>query len=334
MKQLHPMLQALRNVMVKRKYALLLTGVILVAMLATGFAHVKKTVHIAADGKTITVSTLHSDPVEVLAQAGIYLNTKDEFRLSSGSLADGVSIAVFRAVPVFITYQGQRNMVISGKPTVGEVVKSLPGLPESLKTVPEENSPVVEGMDIQAIVIKEEHIEKEETIPHPVVRQPDPLLESGLERVERDGRDGLKRVKYCIRYEDGRQVAADAVAEEVIEAAVPELVHAGSRATVDTSRGSLRFSRVMHMEATAYLPSDGEGHGITYSGIPARRGVVAVDPRVIPLGSRVFVPGYGLAIAADTGGDIKGDRIDLCMEEAEAAWNFGRRMVKVYLLNE
>ena len=68
-------------------------------------------------------------------------------------------------------------------------------------------------------------------------------------------------------------------------------------------------------------------------GIPARHGVVAVDPSIIPLGARVYIPGYGEAIAADTGGAIYGDRIDLCMETYGEAINFGRRYVTVYVLD-
>ena len=87
------------------------------------------------------------------------------------------------------------------------------------------------------------------------------------------------------------------------------------------------------MEATAYLPTDGSPEGLTAMGIPAARGVVAVDPRVIPLGSRVYIPGYGIAIAADTGGAIRGERIDLCMETYSECMNFGRRDVQVYVLD-
>lgn len=92
------------------------------------------------------------------------------------------------------------------------------------------------------------------------------------------------------------------------------------------------YIAVMSMEATAYLPSDGGGYGITATGIPATYGVAAVDPAVIPLGSRLYIPGYGEAIAADTGGAIYGYRIDLCMESYSEAMNFGRRNVTVYVL--
>ena len=92
------------------------------------------------------------------------------------------------------------------------------------------------------------------------------------------------------------------------------------------------YASMMAMEATAYLPTDGNGAGITAMGIPATYGVAAVDPNVIPLGSRLYVPGYGEAIAADTGGAIYGYRIDLCMESYEQAMNFGRRTITVYVL--
>jgi 3D (Asp-Asp-Asp) domain-containing protein len=89
----------------------------------------------------------------------------------------------------------------------------------------------------------------------------------------------------------------------------------------------------MTMEATAYIPSDGGGSGITATGMVAQHGVIAVDPNVIPLGSRVFIPGYGMAVAADTGGAIRGNRIDLCMNTYREAINFGRGVVEVYILN-
>lgn len=99
-----------------------------------------------------------------------------------------------------------------------------------------------------------------------------------------------------------------------------------------TSVGNREYSYVLSMEATAYLASDGNGDGITATGIPATYGVAAVDPSIIPLGSRLYIPGYGEAIAADTGGAIYGHRIDLCMESYAEAMQFGRRNVTVYIL--
>ena len=112
---------------------------------------------------------------------------------------------------------------------------------------------------------------------------------------------------------------------EQVEEAPPENV-------VETSQGYLPYTQVMGMEATAYLPTDGSAEGITAMGIPATYGIVAVDPAIIPLGTRVYIPGYGEALAADTGGAIYGYRIDLCMEDYYQAMDFGRRTVTVFVL--
>lgn len=112
-----------------------------------------------------------------------------------------------------------------------------------------------------------------------------------------------------------------------------ELRLAREREEYEVNRGIPRYRAVYTMHASAYLPSDGGGSGITATGIPARYGVVAVDPDVIPLGTRLFIPGYGEAIAADTGGAIVGNTIDLCMESYDEAIRFGRRNVEVYVID-
>ena len=114
-----------------------------------------------------------------------------------------------------------------------------------------------------------------------------------------------------------------------------------------TSRGGFRFNNAMDMVATAYdlsyescgkYPDDPE-YGITASGTKAQPGTVAVDPDVIPLGTKLYIastdgsPDYGFATALDTGSAIKGYRIDLFMENNQDAMDFGRRQVKVYILD-
>jgi len=91
------------------------------------------------------------------------------------------------------------------------------------------------------------------------------------------------------------------------------------------------------MLATAYYAfgkggNDINGNGITAIGLRARKGIVAVDPRVIPLGTKLYIPGYGEALAADTGGRIKGNRIDLCFESLEECFRHGKRKIKIYLV--
>lgn len=87
------------------------------------------------------------------------------------------------------------------------------------------------------------------------------------------------------------------------------------------------------MTATAYHPNCcGSPGNLTASGEKAQRGQVAVDPRVIPLGSILYIPTYGYAKASDVGKKIKGNRIDLCFDTREEVKNFGKRKVEVYIL--
>ncbi|MFT4445278.1 3D domain-containing protein [Parvimonas sp. G1967] len=101
-----------------------------------------------------------------------------------------------------------------------------------------------------------------------------------------------------------------------------------------SSDGSFEYSKVLVMNATSYTddPSENGGYSTTRLGTPLRYGVVAVDPRVIPLGTKLYIEGYGYAVAEDTGGAIKGNRIDLCFTNKAQANAFGRRNVKVYIL--
>ena len=90
------------------------------------------------------------------------------------------------------------------------------------------------------------------------------------------------------------------------------------------------------MVATAYFSGGGglNGNGITATGLQARKGICAVDPKVIPLGTKLFIPGYGEALAADTGGWVKGNRIDLVFEDLSECYRYGRRKIKVYLVQK
>ncbi len=149
-----------------------------------------------------------------------------------------------------------------------------------------------------------------------------------------DGHDGVVEKTFRVTYQDGKPVAKELL-KEVTKEPQPTIFMMG-RGGMPSNRGSFTRKRVMEMSATAYDPSprcNGVGsHGRTRTGARATYGVVAVDPRVIPLGTIVFVEGYGLALACDTGSAIKGNRIDLCYDSGRVADNFGRQKVRVHIL--
>ncbi|MDD4600598.1 hypothetical protein SDC9_37322 [bioreactor metagenome] len=93
-----------------------------------------------------------------------------------------------------------------------------------------------------------------------------------------------------------------------------------------------RSGRALSVIASAYTAYDDGTTGYTYRGNLLRKGLIAVDPSVIPLGTRVYIPGYGLAIADDIGGAIKGNKIDLAFESRSEALQFGRQRMTIYIL--
>lgn len=96
------------------------------------------------------------------------------------------------------------------------------------------------------------------------------------------------------------------------------------------------YRRVLDMTATAYAPGpldNGKWNNLNYVGGIVKKGVVAVDPKVIPMGTKLWVEGYGPAVADDQGSAIKGNRIDLAFNDRQEALDYGIQKVKVYVLN-
>ncbi len=123
--------------------------------------------------------------------------------------------------------------------------------------------------------------------------------------------------------------------ETIIDGKVVSKEQEKTPETVETVKsGELNYSKVLTMDATSYTddPAENGGYSTTRMGTPLRYGVVAVDPSVIPLGTKLYVEGYGYAVAEDTGSAIKGNRIDVCYTDKAKAHAFGRRNVKVYIL--
>jgi 3D (Asp-Asp-Asp) domain-containing protein len=144
-----------------------------------------------------------------------------------------------------------------------------------------------------------------------------------------DGREGSITKTFRITYQDGEPVEKELIKEERKEA--KPALFLMNRAGWQTSRGSFDRGKVLTMVATAY-PAMVTGTGRTRLGYRADYGHVAVDPRVIPLGSLVYVEGYGFALASDIGSAIKGNRIDLCYPDYHTADAYGRKTVKVHVL--
>ncbi|MDQ2817957.1 MAG: 3D domain-containing protein [Candidatus Eremiobacteraeota bacterium] len=178
------------------------------------------------------------------------------------------------------------------------------------------------SMDERPLLITTEMRMRRETRPiTPIVRMSDEL-EPNAQRTVRAAIAPERTVYERITRWNSVVVMRKIVGRLMTRAGRPAIIIKGTPRTALT------------MVATAYTGSSAgyNGGGQTATGAAARYGVVAVDPRLIPLGSRLFIPGYGHAVAADTGGAILGHRVDLCMNSLGAALNFGRQVIKVYVL--
>lgn len=151
-------------------------------------------------------------------------------------------------------------------------------------------------------------------------------------RIIQEGQNGEKEVKYLVTLKDGVKVGSKPLSSWIVKKPLNQVVLI-SHPTQLASRGGRPFRQIT-MAATAYTPfhCGGSASGHAALGMMAGKGIVAVDPRVIPLGTQLYVEGYGFCLAADTGGAIKGARIDLCYDTYGEAISFGRRAVTVWVL--
>jgi len=246
-------------------------------------------------------------------------------------------IHIRRAVPITIVTADGEFELLTTATDIAELKKDPRlAMSEIDRLWPRSGTPIQPRMRIKlARVTTSESIETA-PIPPGVSFTHDPALPRGATAFVSQGAPGLQEVRVVNYFKDGVFTGAQRIPGAIIKAAVPEIRKVGVRALA-MSR-SERGNRVLTMEATAYEPGPRScgiyANGYTATGRRATYGVCAVDPRVIPLGTRLFVEGYGVAIAADVGGAIKGLKIDVCFDTVAEALRWGRRRVKVYILDE
>jgi uncharacterized protein YabE (DUF348 family)/3D (Asp-Asp-Asp) domain-containing protein len=205
------------------------------------------------------------------------------------------------------------------------------------KVLPGRDELVSNGIDVQVIRVTTGDVVDREEIPFQTLFKGDPDLAWGDSRSV-DGVSGVHAHEYQVTYEDGREVSRALVRDWVEQEPQDATVYYSSASDYsgDMPEGTQVVS-VMHVYATWYSPASAgkprssSGYGITSTGVPVTRGIVAVDPSVIPYGTRMFIPGYGFAVAADCGGGVRGNMIDLGYPDgADVDWV--SHWVDIYIL--
>lgn len=200
---------------------------------------------------------------------------------------------------------------------------------------------------ISIIKVDVKVIEKEVEAPFKTIKKKNKELTHKQSRILVQGVNGKNKVKCKEYYAGDKLIKEEVIHVESLVKPIDQVFEEGTKDVFTNDRGDFTARKAIKMVATAYeagprstgkRPGD-KGYGITASGARAKRGTVAVDPRVIPLGTKLYVksltpgvPDYGFAIAQDTGGAIKGNKIDLFMDTVWECLQFGRRPVMVYIL--
>lgn len=324
---------------------ILLTGILFVALItATMFIKTKKNLTIKVDGEELAIATYTEHVQGVLHENNIEIQEKDKIEPSLDTvIEDGDTITIKRAVNVKLITDGEEKEIKTAENTIEDLIKEENLDVEDHDIVePSKDSLIEDGMEIKLIDVEVETITEKEILAYETITQEDSNLEQGTVQVKSEGANGEKEVTYEVYYHDGKLVDKKKVSESVNIEPQNKVQVKGIKEkpkTVLLSRGdsNLAYSKVLTVKTTAYSPKTDYGAAITASGKQAVRDIngystVAVDPRVIPLGTKLYIEGYGLAIAADTGGAIKGNKIDLFFNTYNEACNWGVKTNKVYIL--
>jgi 3D (Asp-Asp-Asp) domain-containing protein len=321
-----------------RQRQLLLLPAVAVMALALGaaaHAHLPRFVLVQTGAGSTKVHTYGTTVGDALRDGGIPLAAHD--RVVPGAdtrLGTGMRIKIRRAFPVRLFADGHPRVYLTAAETVRDFIEETGvGLGSADRVFPAADEVIWAGATVRIVRVTTRIVTVREPVPFGRLSRADPVMPRGLTRVVQTGRPGLRERRIAVTSADGFVIKREEVGSAITRPAQDRITHVGTRRVI-ASRGQFSGREVLHMEATAYAPWHGKGvNDITATGMKAGFGVVAVDPRFIPLGSVLFVEGYGQAIAGDTGGAIKGFRIDLGFNTAREAYQFGRRPVRVYILS-
>ena len=303
---------------------------------------------------TLRVDTLSAAPTvqDVLGELGMIVREIDLVRPGlDARLSAGETVRIARARAVTVKIDGKEQTLYTLASTVADVVRVLGlTLGPADTVVPDFNTPIINGSAVTIATTRVVEESEDEVIEPGIVDVYDPAAAAGSTRIVQ-GVAGVRRNTYRVTYENGEKVGKPVlIASDVLKPAVitnriigtKPAPNAKPTLNVDNGAGAAGYhgvyKRSLVVIATYYNPAQGAWepgsphYGTTASGMQAGRGVCAVDPRVIPLGTNMYIPGYGPCIAGDTGGEIRGNHVDVGFPDGEGAW-WGRRTLEIYILD-
>ena len=314
-----------------------------VVVTAVTIMSMRKTLVISIDGKEATFVTYKGTVKDVLQEKGVELGPKDIVQPSLESkVSEKETIKLKTAIPVEINSNGIKVQVQTAEDTIENM---LDAEETTLKeqgiqfdknvdeVSPSLDSKIEGNVSVQIVKVETKDLVEKEAIKFDTIVEQDPDLDSSVQKVKSEGSNGEKEITYQVVYKDGVEVSRNVKSTKTILEPQNEVVKKGT-GQVYASRGgdSITYKKKLNCTATAY-----SNHSNTATGRkPVRNegglSTIAVDPSVIPLGSKVYVDGYGYAIASDTGGAIRGNKIDIYLNSSSECNSWGRRSVNVLVV--
>lgn len=323
--------------------AKIMLGVVILISLTLIVASIRKTVVINVDGKEQTFVTYKGTIKDLLQENNIVINEKDKVQPAlNEKLSENDRIIIKKAVEVELITMDKTIKIATAEDTIQEVLRV------EQETLKEQGIEFKEGVDeitpaldtkvekdlkIQLVKVEVVNEVATEAIDFDVITEEDETLDISVEEIVQDGAVGEKEITYEVIKKDGKEISRDIVSSKVTKEPINKIVVEGTRRTFASRDGDLEYQDLIYCEATAYNGGEYTATGTVPVYNPGGISTIAVDPRVIPLGSLVYVEGYGKAIAADTGGAINGNIVDVYVDSYETAVNWGRKYgLAVYIL--
>lgn len=314
-----------------------------------------RTVSVDADGTVETVAAHYGDTVgDALDAAGVEVDADDELTPPAPSAAlDGMTVKVRRRCSITVNADGKTVAALVHQGTVSAALKEAGvSLAPSDRLSADAEDRISDGMSISVIRVLQRETTETQPVAFKTVKVSDPTLSSGKTKVKTDGKNGVKTIVKSETLTDGKVAESKVVSESVTQTPVDRVVLVGTKSAetkksaaasatsaagtfVDRDGNTVKYRKYFTGRCTAYT-----GGGTTSTGKPAAVGLVAVNPSLIPYGTRLYIASpdgktvYGYAVAADTGGGAKSGRIlaDLYYNTLNQCVNFGVRNMRIYIL--
>ena len=265
------------------------------------------TLRVHEDGEVQTLQTTGNTVGEALFEAGITLYLTDTTTPDVNTpLTSNLDVTITRASPVEIAVDGEILHIRSRGTTVAaalsDVGVTLVGMDY---TIPAESAPLRPGMTIRIIRVREEIEVVQKPLDYETVYQADATLELDQRQVIQQGQPGIEETRVRVRFENGIAVQHSEGETVVVSPPVNEVINFGTNVvirTIDTPDGPREYWRKLRMYVTSYHPAALGGDAMTATGHMVQRGVVGSDPDILPYGTQIYVPNYGIGEVQDTGG--------------------------------